>query len=402
MSARRYALFGLAGLCFVLGAYLTLCRLLGLPLLEHSVYDSYTLQALAWLDGRIDIVGEYPYLEIAIFNARQYISFPPFPSLVMLPLAMIFGEATPSRLVSMVFFLGSYCVGFSMAKKARLTPVWAMLAAAFLVTGANIMEYGLYGGVWNLAQVLAFFLTLCAFRLIMNRDRLSLYLSLIFIAFAVGCRPFQALYAPCLALFAFDRAAPQGASFARRARAFAPMLIAPLLFAFALGAYNFARFGNPFEFGHNYLPEFQYQSEHGQFSFAYVAKNLKNVMRLPWIESGRLTFPRDSGFAFYLCNPMFIIFATAMARVVLRREATWREWIIACAVIIHFFLLMTHKSLGGVQFGVRYLCDLIGAMYAVWMVHARRPGRALGACWVIFMLGGMAINLYGAWWFHAL
>ena len=32
--------------------------------------------------------------------------------------------------------------------------------------------------------------------------------------------------------------------------------------------YNLARFGNPLEFGHNYLPEFTRAAD-GQFSFAY-------------------------------------------------------------------------------------------------------------------------------------
>ncbi len=56
------------------------------PWRENS-YASYTLQACAWLQGRLDIPhGEaYAFLELAIKDGRYYVSFPPFPSYVLLP-----------------------------------------------------------------------------------------------------------------------------------------------------------------------------------------------------------------------------------------------------------------------------------------------------------------------------
>ena len=45
-------------------------------------YKSYSLQAMAWLNGRLDLGQDYPWLELAVFQERYYVSFPPFPSLV--------------------------------------------------------------------------------------------------------------------------------------------------------------------------------------------------------------------------------------------------------------------------------------------------------------------------------
>ena len=45
-------------------------------------------------------------------------------------------------------------------------------------------------------------------------------------------------------------------------------------------ALNAARFGNPMEFGHNYLPEFV-RAEKGQFSLSYAMGHLKQLLRLP-------------------------------------------------------------------------------------------------------------------------
>ena len=45
-----------------------------------NAYNSYLLQAESWLQGRLDLGQNYEYLELAIFNNKFYVSFPPFPS----------------------------------------------------------------------------------------------------------------------------------------------------------------------------------------------------------------------------------------------------------------------------------------------------------------------------------
>ena len=47
---------------------------------EENPYRSYALQACAWLDGRLDLGKDYPWLELAIYEGKYYVSFPPFPS----------------------------------------------------------------------------------------------------------------------------------------------------------------------------------------------------------------------------------------------------------------------------------------------------------------------------------
>jgi hypothetical protein len=136
--------------------------LLGLGLLEHSPYDSYTLQAMLWRSGHVSMEEDIPYLELAVYEGRYYVSFPPFPTVPMLLLTLAFGENTPSRLVSMLLFIGSYWIGYLLARRRGLTDGRAAFFACFLVTGCNMMEFGLFGGVWNVAQTMGFFLTLAA------------------------------------------------------------------------------------------------------------------------------------------------------------------------------------------------------------------------------------------------
>ena len=46
-------------------------------------YNSYLLQALSWLDGRLDLGSNYEWLELAIYNGKYFVSFPPFPSICL-------------------------------------------------------------------------------------------------------------------------------------------------------------------------------------------------------------------------------------------------------------------------------------------------------------------------------
>ena len=68
---------------------------------EENPYRSYALQACAWLNGRLDLEKDYPWLELAIYEGKYYVSFPPFPSLVLLPFAAFIAC---SRVISGAFF----------------------------------------------------------------------------------------------------------------------------------------------------------------------------------------------------------------------------------------------------------------------------------------------------------
>ena len=78
-----------AALCvFLIGILLRgLCGLWG----TENPYNSYALQAARWLEGYLDLGQNYAHLEIASFGGKFFVSFPPFPSLVLLPLIPFFG-----------------------------------------------------------------------------------------------------------------------------------------------------------------------------------------------------------------------------------------------------------------------------------------------------------------------
>jgi len=164
-------------------------------------------------------------------------------------------------------------------------------------------------------------------------------------------------------------------------------------------AYNYIRFDNIFEFGHNYLPEFV-EAEYGQFNVRYILQNLPNLFRLPYFRDNRLTFPKFNGFAFYIANPIFIVYYIRLVKSLFNKNASAAKkvslvMILACS-LVHIVLLLAHKTLGGWQFGIRYFIDLIPFLFYSISLSDLKVNR-----YEIALFGfGLALNIYGTLWLN--
>ena len=54
--------------CVLICVYAAVHGALGTQPFAHSNYDSYTLQALAWREGRVSLGQDYPHLELAVYE----------------------------------------------------------------------------------------------------------------------------------------------------------------------------------------------------------------------------------------------------------------------------------------------------------------------------------------------
>jgi Gpi18-like mannosyltransferase len=219
---------------------------------EGQPYNSYILQAQSWLKGRLDLGQDYPYLELAIYNNKYFVSFPPFPSYVMLPFVAL-GWNTCDSMIAFVASLAGAVYAFKIMKHFNVENKKAIFFALFLTVGSNWLMTAQNAWVWFIAQNMAFTLSLMAiYYALKNKAGLSLA----FWACAVGCRPFQALYIPVLLYLLYKAHKEQNHDdklidiIKKRWLALIPMAIIALSYMIL----NFARFGNITEFGHNYLP----------------------------------------------------------------------------------------------------------------------------------------------------
>ena len=133
-----------AMLLFMLLCYVLIHDLLGGTLLAHCPWDSYTLQAQAWLEGRTDLGQDISYLELAIYNGKYYVSFPPFPSVIMLPFVLIFGTDTPNNLIIMIITLLIAAAAFKLCSYAGYDAKDSAILGLFITFGSNLMWRALW------------------------------------------------------------------------------------------------------------------------------------------------------------------------------------------------------------------------------------------------------------------
>ena len=372
-------------LCLFGFAVLLVHSLAGGTLLAHNPYDSYLLQAQNWLNGSISIQNgqNYPWLELAIFNNEYYLSFPPIPSVAELPWAL-WSAAVPSNLIVLLYGLltaaGVYLLFWQSGKTAETCGFFAL----FTTLGSNVFWLSTNGGVWMLAQVLN--LALCVwgcFFWLRQKEVPAFFL----LALAVGCRPFSALLAVLLFLRPLWKAVTR-----KKYAHLAAVSVLPILVAAALGWYNWVRFGSPLEFGHNYLPEFM-REENGQFSLAYLWPNLKNLLRpvllTPTLD---LKFPRFNGFLPFAANPLLLLWVWNVVKAVKNKTFDKSDAILLGAYFASVLFFCLHRTLGGWQFGARYLVDPFAF---VLLFFAKRKYEVGGAARAL-LLAAVLFNFYGA------
>lgn len=387
------------GLMMLVLAYLGLMSLLNYNLFGHAVHDSFTLMAMSWRQGSLSLINgkNYPYLELAIHNGNYYVSFPSVPALIMLPLTFIFGENTPNTLMTFIYFMVAYMAAYKTCSVYR-KPIEAMCLALFMTLGCNMLQFSLSGGVWNQGQLTSFMFTSLFAAGITGRRKSGWAWGLICLALAVGCRPFQAVYVPLGLWLLYRKLSKNGGRVRATLLSMIPYLIVPALIALALGWYNYARFGSPIEFGHNYLPEHTRDPNEPMMGFKYIWKNIVNLLRLPEFNENRLEFTnvQFSGFAFYLANPIYVTLIITIVLKTVRRKWDIADLLLIAGIVVHLTLLLMHKTLGGWQFGARYLCDVI-PMILFFCVRWRRHTSGWEYPIMIFAI---AFNIYGAACFH--
>lgn len=354
-------------------------------------YDSYSVQALSWLQGRTTIDPSYTWLELAIYGGEYYVSFPPFPSVVMLPLVMIFGDQAPGNFVLICACLTAVTCAYECFRHQGTPAGWAAFWAVFYIMGSNMLSMSVYGGVWFIAQ--GFCLALCtgAVWALLCRKRA---LCLILAALAVGCRPFALCLLALFWLFFVGGICREQVSTGQKIWHALRILIVPVLIGACYMAYNQVRFGSPFEFGHNYLPEFT-ESELGQFDLSYIGQNAYNIFLRPvwFFPDGSLDFPYFDGFMFFLANPLFLVFFAYVIRDLVRRHFRMRQGLIVVFFALNLLLLMAHKTFGGWQFGARYTVDLLPyALLYLLGDDVRRPNRIT----IFAGIAAVLFNMYGA------
>jgi len=362
-------------------------------------FNSFSVQAASWLDGRLD-VDFVSHLEIAIFEGRYFISFPPFPSVIMLPFVAIFGPHTPDNVLAVVVSLLCALVAYELAKMHLKDRNQSLFLSLFLVLGTNYFHVAFLGSVWHFAQNLAFLFTLCAFYFATTDKRGHTWASLLFYCMAMGTRPLNVVGLPVLLILLYKRELVSGGGFKTFVIHMFKHCWPAVLLGVGFMTLNYARFGNPLQIGHDFLPE-HVHSVHGQFSRHYFRNNIIRLFtRMPDFYDEILSFPRFGGHAFWLASPIILtyLFYFIVNLFRIRRTKildTIINFAIFLTILLHVFIFAFHVTLGGHQFGSRYTVDMLPLMFVGLLFTLKPRGRVLLYCHSLLFFAGFIMNFMG-------
>jgi len=388
--------------------------------LRQSAAPHFVYQAKAWLEGRPDIDPQtLPNIEdwacvreIAgqktrctspiLPTDRWYVSFPPFPSLLMLPFVAINGYQLNDTSFGVILGAWAITLFFTVLRvlskegMTERTQTENLLLAATLGFGTLFFYCAIRGEVWFFAEVLGVALTCLYVRNALGARR-PLAAGLLFSMAVLTRTPllFTGVF------FVLEALCP-GPNRAEQVRAVlktpAPFLKKLGLFAVGVfplaalaAAYNVYRFGSLSEFGHRFFFNNRVNADIdrlGLFHWRYLSRNLNAAFGLlPEVSWNPPRLDYDPhGMSLLLTLPLlvFILWPLRQSRLHLPLWAT----VALCA--LPGFL---YQNTGYAQFGFRFSLDYtpyLLLLFAVggWSLKSI-PVRAA-------LLVGFAVNFWGA------
>jgi hypothetical protein len=320
----------------------------------------------------------------------HYVSFPPFPAVLMLPDAAVRGRAAndvlPTVLVAalilpLCFLTLGRLRAAGLSQRTPAEDVWLVLCLAF---GTVLFFSSVQGRVWFTAHVVGVALALgFVWCTVEARHPIAAGLCL---GLAAMTRTPMAFMFP---LFFFE-AWRMSEGDRRRFAIACARLAAPVVVIAVIGmVYNAARFGSPTEFGHSYLAVRQQgqMEESGLFSYAYLSRNLTVALALlpQWSPDSPHIVIGGHGLALWFTTP--ILFFLLWPRE--RGAWHWPLWITVAAVALPSLF---YQNSGWLQFGYRFALDYMVLLVVLLAIGGRPLGRAGKALIAV----AIAINLFGA------
>lgn len=374
---------------------------------HQSAAPHFIYQAEAWLHGQLHLAADPPDLEDwARMGDRFYVSFPPFPALVMLPFVALNGYQFND--VSFTVFFGALNVlllflvlrryaRWGDAPRSERELLWI---TAFFAVGTLHFYMAIRGEVWFTAEVMGVTFALL-YLLAAHRARHPVLAGLALSAAALTRTPL----AFAVIFFLMEVLAPDGrfdrdALRSRRRDTLRRLALfaAPLtVFAAAMMWMNQVRFGSPLEFGHSHLWNNRVNAQiaqYGLFDLHYLERNLHSAFtRLPTLSLHPLQVGFDGhGMSLLLTTPLFLLLLWPKTRPRLHR-ALW------LTVLVVALPALFYQNDGYYQFGFRFSLDWTPFLFLLLAMGGRPVDRwfkVLGAIGVGMATWG-ALAFKGGW-----
>ena len=345
------------------------------------------------------------YLErrdIESSHRRYFVSFPPAPSWLMMPLAAVWGYDVNDvwftlffaalNILLMFFLLERLAVG-GVTGRSRRDNLWLTALFGF---GTVHLWCAILGQVWFTALIVGITFTLAY--IICAIDARRPLLAGIFLALAFATRTplvFSAIFFFAFLLFPGGSWIGFQRERLRRAARKLALFCAPcLVVGIGLLWMNYVRFADFTEFGHSLLAGgmVRHIQEFGLFHWTYLSKNLSAAFTLlPQIQSEYpYVIVSRHGMSLLLTTPAFIYLLWPRPAESDEQQFLHRLfWVTVAVIAIPGFL---YQNTGFEQFGYRFSLD-----YTVYLVALLALGRR-PLTWVFkaLIVVGFIVNAFGA------
>jgi hypothetical protein len=376
-------------------------------LLAHqSQAPHFVWQAEAFLHGQLHLTTRPPNLNDWVFeHGRWYVSFPPFPAVLMMPFVAWEGIGFNDVAFTLPFAGANVALLYRLLRRIQqleggVRTEWDHAVFA-LIFGFGTLAWScsIRGEVWFTAEVVGVTLTLIYLHAAL-RARHPAWAGAA-LACATICRTPLAFSGIFFILEALTVGDPLDGAHLRSAlgdaqrrnelvKRLASFAVPIVIVAIPVAWMNVARFGHPFEFGHSHLYANRVNADiraYGLFSFHYLPRNLWSAfLLLPTIELNPFRIGYDpNGMSLFVTTPLFALLFFPRYR-----SRLWRPlWLTTAAVALPGFF---YQNNGWQQFGFRFSLDYTPYLIVLLAIS----GRRLDALFWALAIAGVAVNAWGA------
>jgi hypothetical protein len=334
--------------------------------------------------------------QIKSTQTKYFVSFPPFPAILMIPLYLLFGLQASDTLFTVLMAVLNAFLFWEFLQYLRQKGFYQRdpkedlwLLAMFSLSTAHLW-CSVMGKVWFTALIVG---VTCHFLFL--RFAFGMHHPLL-AGIALGCAFSTRTTLVIGAVFFYAQIIwPLHDSFDQKERIKRALIfsIPPFLIGLLLLAFNYARFENPFEFGHTYLfgGNLQRIRDYGLFHPVFFQKN---------IIAAFLLLPKIVFYAPFILisyHGMAIQFSSPALCWVLYQKVQ-NQWINRFQVILlvntllAFILILLYQNTGWIQYSFRFILDLLPLL----VLSIACTNRPMNIWFKTAVIWGIIINLFGA------